>query len=203
MTIHSFGYSSPASSEKVEAFDLFVENLALIRKHDKDILECADYFFCPLPFASCSWPYVGGDGPLCLGYLMLGWEDGILLEQCEHCGSDCLITSFAGSPLSGSNSWSGICGTCKLKQSSKRSKHERFSDKVIFVNALRKKYPQSLSHWVDYEGAEFSFGGTGLRPAGKKRLETLHLFNPTSLQVLLVELASSRIRPKNSPKLVS
>ena len=65
MTIYSCGYFSPVSFEKTEAFDLFVQNLTIIRDHEEDILNCGDYFFCELPFAYCSWPYISGDGPRC------------------------------------------------------------------------------------------------------------------------------------------
>lgn len=200
MAIHSCGYFNPASSEKAEAFDVFVQNLALIRHHEEDILECGDYFFCQLPFAYCSWPYISGDGPLCLGYLLLGWRDGIFREVCPACNSDCLVTSFAGSPLSGSNSWAGYCCACETKQYGKGSIHGPFYQKTKYVIDLKKQYPETFSRWVEYDSVEFSFSGTGLKPARKKQLETVELFNAVSLEELVAELATSKMRQRNSPK---
>ncbi len=200
MTIYSCGYYSKASAEKTEAFDVFVQNLALIRQHEGDILERGDYFFCKLPFAYCSWPYISGDGPLCLGYLILGWRSGLFIEPCPKCNSECVVTSFGGSPVSGSNSWTGYCCSCKTNQSAKGSIHEPFYKKVMFVMDLRKQYPEIHREWIEVDGVEFSFGGTGLRPARKKQLASIELFDPASLQELLGDLAGKAMRPKNPPK---
>lgn len=54
MTVVSRGYAGSASSNNEEEFLLFTENLDLIRANEKTILECAEYFFCDIPFASCS-----------------------------------------------------------------------------------------------------------------------------------------------------
>jgi len=94
MAIVSRGYAGSSLSDKEPDFQLFTENIELLTNSQQKILETGEYFFCELPFARCSWPYVGGDGPLCLGYLLLGWKNGILLEPCPDCKGD---------------SWSGFC----------------------------------------------------------------------------------------------
>jgi hypothetical protein len=133
MTVFSRGYAEAASSDSEEACSTFIENLDLIRSSEQKILEMAEYFFCELPFSRCSWPYVGGDGPLCLGHLLLGWRDGILIEPCPDCDGECLSYSFAGSPLPGSNSWSGFCTLCKTRKHNRDSVHKPFYTKVQFI----------------------------------------------------------------------
>lgn len=198
MTIVSRGYAGSPSSNNEEEFLLFTENLDLLRANEKTILECAEYFFCHIPFASCSWPYVGGDGPLCLGYLLLGWSDGLLVEPCPSCGGECLVTSFGGSPLSGSNSWSGICSNCKKKYSKNPSIHKPFYKKLGFIVDLRKQYPQRVTKLEEYDSQQFSFAGDGLESARKTRPVTIELFQPIPLSELIQELKEGKVRPKNS-----
>ena len=199
MTIVSRGYAGSPSSNSEEAFLLFSENLDLIRANEKTILECAEYFFCDIPFASCSWPYVGGDGPLCLGYLLLGWKDGLLVEPCPGCGGKCLVTSFGGSPLSGSNSWSGICSNTKKKYSKNPSIHKPFYKKLGLIVDLRKQYPQRITRLEEYDTEQFIFAGDGLEPARKTRPVTIELFQPMPLSELIKELKEGIVRAKNSP----
>src|SRR5258706_7605501 len=82
--IYSIGYLPNEENRQNEEnqFQVFRDHLPLILDHERDILDCADYFFCPLDFAFCSWAYVSGDGPLYLGYLLLGWRDGGLTAVC-------------------------------------------------------------------------------------------------------------------------
>jgi hypothetical protein len=200
MTIHSHGYAGSASSEMEEAFLLFTENLDLIRLNSQKILDTAEYFFCDLPFAWCSWPYVGGDGPLCLGFLLLGWQDGIFIEPRAGCHSECLVLSFGGSPLSGSNSWSGICAECKMKKGNRDSVHKPFYKKLIFVTDLRKRFPQRIKRWEEYQGEKFSFAGDGLEPAIQKRRKTIELFESITLVDLIYELKENMERPNNNPE---
>lgn len=200
MTIVSRGYDGSSSSNNEEEFLFFTENLDLLRDHEKTILECAEYFFCDIPFASCSWPYFGGDGPLCLGYIMLGWKDGLLVEPCPGCDGECLVTSFGGSPLSGSNSWSGFCSSCKTKQTRRDSIHKPFSRKLLFIVDLRRHYPQRVTRLEEYDGVQFSFAGNGLEPAKKKPPVIIELFHPVSLSELVKDLKEGTIRPKNPPR---
>ena len=199
MTIVSRGYAGSPSSNNEEEFLLFTENLDLIWANEKTILECAEYFFCDIPFASCSWPYVGGDGPLCLGYLLLGWSDGLLVEPCPGCGGECLVTSFGGSPLSGSNSWSGFCSNCKKKYSKNPSVHKPFAKKLGFIVDLRKQYPQRVTRVEEYDSQQFTFAGDGLESARKTRPVTIELFQAIPLSELIQELKEGIVRPKNSP----
>ena len=89
----------------------FIANLPLLIENVEVILDCRDYFFVsPGAFAFCSWPYIGGDGPIYLGYLLIGWCNGKLIEKCEDCSGELLIYSFGGTFSGGCKS--GVCLRC-------------------------------------------------------------------------------------------
>ena len=123
-----------------------------------------------LDFAFCSWAWVGGDGPLFLGYLLLGWRDR-LIGVCAACKGKVLVTSFGGSVLSGSNGWTAICQNCYSKQN---GPWERLGDRSQFIRNLRRQYPHELCEWEEYYGELFSWGGNGLQPGKKSDLCICH-----------------------------
>lgn len=197
MIIHSRGHAPSLDEQDME---LFIESLDLMLRSEQIIFNDRDYFFTPLPFAWCSWPYVSGDGELFLGYLLRGWRDQILKEPCSNCsGGEVLVVSFAGSPLSGAHSWSGFCKVCRTKQSARESVHKPFLKRLSYVQQLRRRFPERISNWEEYDGFVFSWSGNGLQPARKRRLIWKELANPTSLSVLIAELKSGEFR-KNPPK---
>lgn len=176
-------------------FQVFFDHLPLILDHERNILACADYFFCRLDFAYCSWAWVGGDGPLYLGYLLLGWRDR-LTGVCPACAGTVLVTSFGGSVLSGSNGWTGICQGCRSKQ---HGRWERLGDRWQFVRNLRQSHPHEICEWEEFDGQIFSWGDNGLQPGKKKRLVHKPLANPVSLNVLIEELKSGNVRIAKMP----
>jgi hypothetical protein len=190
MAIHSRGYV-PENIETAHEKALFLENLSLILQHQQQILACPQYFFCTPSFAWCSWPYVGGDGPIPLGYLLLGWSHGLLTEPCPSCQGRALVTSFGGSPLSGSCAWTGLCQNCCTVQSARGSVHRPFHLKIEFISKLRSEFPQSLSHWEDFDGHNFSWGGNGLQPARKARLVQTSLATGLSIEALIEAVTTS------------
>lgn len=201
MTIVSQGYVGNPASNNQQSISLFTENIELLRAHEKTILECAEYFFCDIAFASCSWPYVTGDGPLCLGYLLLGWREGLLLESCPTCVGECLVTSFSGSPLSGSQTWSAFCTNCKTMQTSKNQPvQNRLIEKLNFIINLRKHYTQKTWQFEEQDAMQFTFGGNGLKPVKRLRKTSVDLVQPVTLRELVNELKDGKIQPKNSPK---
>lgn len=200
MSIVSCGYKASPKSNAEEDFHLFTANLDLLRANEKTILECAEYFFCDIPFSYCSWPYVDGDGLLCLGYLLLGWRDELLVEPCPDCAGNCLVTSFAGSPLSGGNSWTGFCSHCNKKHRKNNSARMPFVERLRFIVNLRKHYPHTITRLEEYDAMKFTFAGNGLEPAKKVRPVTIDLYQPVPLAELIEELRKGTIRPKNLPK---
>jgi hypothetical protein len=172
MAIHSFGFTPTCASAAASAteFEMFIEHLDLILQCEAEILLEQELFYCQPSFAWSSWPYVAGDGPLCLGYLILGWKNGILTETCPLCSGCMLVTSFSGSPLSGSISSAGICKDCRNTAVLKGPANKPIAGKISFICELRKSHPNGSTEWTQYEGFNFSWGGTGLIPAVKQRL---------------------------------
>ncbi len=168
MTLVSRGYDNNSSADDIEKdWQLFSHNIGLILNKQQKILNTADYFFCQPAFASCSWPYLKNDGELPLGYLLLGLSSGILIEKCTSCPeAKVLITSFAGSPVTGANWFTGLCLTCIQKQQAEQS--TRFKDWMTFILKLRQLFPATIEQIEEYDGFEFTFAGSGLKPVKKK-----------------------------------
>jgi hypothetical protein len=203
MTILSHSYVPPKdqADRRDTEFQTFSQNHRLLLDKQEEILSCPDYFYTPLAFAGCSWPYIGGGGPLCMGYLLLGWQSGLLIEPCPGCGGKALVTFFGGSPLSGSCGWSGFCMDCQSEQSANGTVHKPFSMRVTFIRSLRKTYPECLNHWEEYDGNIFSWSGLGLTPARKKRLVWTRLADPVDLDNLITDLNTGQIRRGFAPTL--
>ncbi|MGD9683772.1 MAG: hypothetical protein AB7W16_21615 [Candidatus Obscuribacterales bacterium] len=172
----------------------FVSHLSLILERRDEILQIPEYFFCSLSFSWCSWPYLGGDGPLPLGYLIVGWRDGWLKETCPDCGSAVYLICFGGSPLSGSNGWTGICSICQVIKSTRGASPDSFRKRFQSVIDLRRAFPLELFEWQEYDGYEFCWGGSGLRPAKKRRLVRRRTSEPVNLETLIEELSSGKLR---------
>ncbi len=143
MVIKLYGYIPVSKDKKTwkQDFNTFFERLDEILSSRELILSDRKLFFTTLSFAFCSWPYIQGSGPLCLGYLLSGWENGIFIESCPDCSCSALVTAFGGSPLSGSNSWSGYCRNCHKRVTGKDSQHKPFFKRVKYVLTLRQSYP--------------------------------------------------------------
>lgn len=186
--------ASPAIEEQ-EDWQLFCQNIDLLLNNEKKILNVANYFFCQPSFMYCSFPYIQGDGRLPLGYLLLSWQNRLLVQPCpdSHCGDMTLITSFSGSPLSGSNYWSGYCTNCRSRKSGSRTDIP-FYEVVIFVSKLRQTFPAVVKEIEEYNGHQFCWGGTGLEPVIKKRIVSKAVGDSVTLAVLIQELKAGQIR---------
>lgn len=202
MAIHIFARhdGEPDRVEQAREGTLFLSNLELLLNNAQVILNNSEYFFCPLLFATRAFLWVGGGGPLCLGHLLLGWSDGILLEPCRDCSGEILVARFSGSVLTGTNSWFGFCASCVCKKSGCDSIHKPFLNRMKFGVGIRKMYPQEISSWEEYDGVIFSWGGNGLQPARKKRLVVTPTAIPVTLETLIHELNTGNIRSGDPPK---
>jgi hypothetical protein len=200
MTIYVRAYEPGDSIREKASLEekLFFDNLPLILDHAQIIVENREYFFCPLAFCWCSLLWIAGGGPLCLGHLLLGWSAGVLTEPCSDCNGRVLVTSFGGSPLSGSNSWSGYCVGCRCKKAGNDSVHKPFTKRAGFAASVRKTYPTQISTWEEFDGFDFSWGGNGLQPSRKKRLVVHRTADAVDLETLINELKSGKLR-KGSP----
>lgn len=157
MTIHSFGFAPNSSPSLDEDYRIYANNLPLLLRNSQLIQSKSEWKSIELPFAWCSWPYVSGDGPLALGILLEGYQNGLLIEPCPTCTEDCFVTVFSGSPLSGSNSWSGYCLSCNQAKRAKESIHKPFVKRLRFVSDLRRtmgKTPHSLKDLLVFLAAD-------------------------------------------------
>lgn len=166
---------------------LFFQDIELLVEHADEIIARAEYFHCPLAFAYCGWPYVGGGGPLALGHLLIGWREGCLIDECPGCGGDLWIFRFAGSPLSGGNWHRGFCRSCT---SIERGSAPRFGPRFLAMYELTRRYFNEVAEWHEVDAACFSWGGTGLQPCRRKIQTKRRLVEPVNLDALVATLRS-------------
>ncbi|MFO8048874.1 MAG: hypothetical protein R6U29_07570 [Desulfosudaceae bacterium] len=101
-----------SAAAKEAEFALFREHLDLIFTYADNILQTPQLFFCGLGHARISLAYLGDYQPP-LGALLHLWRQNRLTDTCQHCGGDLLLFCAGGSPLSGSNSCTGLCRDCR------------------------------------------------------------------------------------------
>jgi len=134
----SHGYIPKDDCRAAETF-LFCANFQLILKNFDRILKNEKYFFCEFGDAFLSMPYIGPDGPISIGILLMLWQRGDLIEVCPECGGDVYIRGAGGSPLSGTHTYWGSCVKCR--------KNKVFHGESGFasiwnpIRELLKKYP--------------------------------------------------------------
>lgn len=142
------GYMPPESSDRED--DLLCANFALIIDNSAQIVNSPSKYFCSPTSCWLSAAYVGG-GPLCLGFLLEGYSNGALLQNCPRCQQPAFIFCLGGSPLSGANFSTVFCRSCdemtKIKHAS------GFVDRLCFILRLRK---EKTSAWSEIAGKELS-----------------------------------------------
>ena len=110
----SEGYVNLDSKEVYEKdLNLLCENLKLILDNANKILDIQKYFYCYPKPAYLSVAYIGADGQIPLGGLILKWKELLLIEECPDCKGKLYMINGGGSPLSGRNSCTGICIGCQ------------------------------------------------------------------------------------------
>jgi len=110
----SEGYVNLDSKEEYEKdLNLLCENLKLILDNANKILDIQKYFYCYPKPAYLSVAYIGADGQIPLGGLILKWKELLLIEECPDCKGKLYMINGGGSPLSGRNSCTGICIDCR------------------------------------------------------------------------------------------
>jgi hypothetical protein len=202
ITIDIYAYAPDESDRERSAVEyaLFCENLPLLLEHRQDVLACSEYFSCPLAFAWCSFLWIAGSGPLCLGYLLVGWQQGVLAEACPECGDTIYVSSFGGSPFAGWGWWLGFCVSCRTSRNERSARGQHtLKERMDFVLGMRHQLPAAISYWEEYDGYTFSWGGTGLQPARKNRLVSKPVVEAVSLKVLIGEFRNGRIRRGKPP----
>ena len=72
---------------------------------------------------------------------------------------------------------------------------------MSFIIDVRRAYPLEIGKWIEEDGFVFSWGGSGLKPACKKRLVKHKLATPASFNALIGELENKDFRAVNPPQL--
>lgn len=199
MVIKSSGYMPGTAHLPAAEGDarLFQEHFRLLLRNEPAILATAEYFFAQPSFAFCSFPYVVGDGPLFVGYLLLGWKNNLLIGSCKSCDGRVIVTSFGGSVLSGSNSWSGLCTECETFQ--RGNWESDFHSRVKLIWSLRNQYPFTVRVCEEFEDNVFCWAGLGTQKGIKKRFVEQKLVEAVPFEVLVAELESGDLRVSSSP----
>jgi len=157
---------------------LFEDNIALLLQQKEQILMTPEYFLSPLSFCYAS---VGVSGfgsisaALRLGHLLFGWEQGILINQCNHCQGQAYIVAFGGN-LKSSSCWYRMwCQNCRLWLHLPATK-ETTRKRTDSIKEVLRKSPEYFEELEQYATYGFSWSGDGLMPATKSRLTTRMLF---------------------------
>ena len=191
--IVSIGYRSTVAARAKAEDDsqLLQTKLSLLLTNIDKIMDRPEFYFCWPTNCWCSWPYFKGDGPIYLGYLLEGYRDQILKETCPSCSTRTLmISSFSGSPISGTNSCTGICLSCSTRHN--LNNIPAFIARVQFISRLRDTRPLYQTERVEYDGHIFDWGGNGLKPAMRKQQVTRQQYEPFTLAAVIDRLAGCK-----------
>ncbi len=148
MTVHFHGFMSEQELKELRDKEdkLFAENMNLIMKNSEIIINTPEFFYCEFGSAWLSLAYIGGDGMIPLGVLLMLWKQEKLMDCCKHCGADVYIIGAGGSPLSGSHTWHGLCIDCRQYQIGSK---ESFREIASPLRELMIKYRIKDSKGLD------------------------------------------------------
>ncbi|MCC6933021.1 MAG: hypothetical protein IT292_07180 [Deltaproteobacteria bacterium] len=123
---------------------LFINNILNFYAHKDLIYSDSRYFLIPLPDSLTSGMAYLGEIPLTLGMLLELWDtEPATIDSHSDCDGKVLIIYFAGSPLSGSHAWSGICSKCNKRI---KGHKEHFPSLWVPVGTYAKLYSNYLHY---------------------------------------------------------
>ncbi len=114
--IKSPGYIDKVDQQrKNECRTLLCEHMPLLLENRDVISSKPEFFFCDIEGSALSLAYIGG-GSLTLGMLVTLWSEDQFIETCPDCSGKVYLVHAGGSPLTGNNSWGGVCPVCQKVQ---------------------------------------------------------------------------------------
>jgi len=117
--------------------EMFIDNIELIISHVNAITSRKELFYTELSFGHISTTLTG-TAVLPIGVLVLLWRNREFLASCSDCGGRAYIVCAAGSPLSGSHQYTGICPVCrKVVYGTKRTFRQLYGPAL----KMAEKYP--------------------------------------------------------------
>ena len=125
--------------------NLWKDNFPLILHNSEEILKNSRYYSCTNSNFFISIAYISTP-TLCLGHLIECWKQG-LMQSINEEGSIVYISSFGGSPLSGTNKFFGQTENAQIVTGSFSSFKE--AHKIIdYVQTIKHRY---ISHGISLE----------------------------------------------------
>jgi hypothetical protein len=146
-----YGYFPETIENPFEKKDIYyptqiLENLEILLENTDKILEFEKYSGIPIES-------MGMRGKISLGALLCSWKENLLRLPCTNCKSSLYIFRGVGSPMTGGNSFGGICSNCNKLILTHVFKM-RWTDFIRKTKIFRNKYPpvSTTSFWqvIDY-----------------------------------------------------
>lgn len=160
------GSGSPSNEQEEEA--LFFHSLPLFLANIDQILNRPELYFCIPAGCYSSFPY-SCLSPMSIGHLMEGYLAEVLTDCCPQCRGKLYVYRLGG----GGPALTYIYGHCiACKEISRIRPDSRYWERVRYVVALRRAKPIFTTVVIEYQGQEFTWAGSGIRPAIKKRKVT-------------------------------
>ncbi len=179
------------SGGQIHQARLFKDKIALLLERKAQILATPEYYFSPLSFCHVCVGIPGAShltAALRLGHLLVGWERGVLINECNDCRCEVYIVAFGGN-LKGSNCWwHGWCQNCKLWLRLP-STSEVTKARADSMRDILKESPEYLELLESYATYCFSWSGDSLMPTTKSRLVTRRLYQPKSFELVIHDLS--------------
>ena len=161
-----------SQEERAAELQLLADNLDLIWRNADIIINTPEFYYSYFHCAFISVAFLGGYY-LRLGQLVHLWKQNTLVVTCDECQGPLYIFGAGGSPLSGRNHCSGICGDCKKFSSKSLRGFRTVMEALDFI----KKH-QNKRKVIRTKGQSFSWGeglvgeavpdeaiGEGIQPA--------------------------------------
>ncbi len=133
-------------------FQLFTDNFDLIWRNADIIINTPEFYYSYFHCAFISAMFMG-NYYLRIGQLLHLWKQNTLVDTCDKCQGPLYIFCAGGSPLSGRNRCSGICGDCKKFSSISLPGCRRVMEALHFI-----KTNQNKRKVIRTKGQSFSWG---------------------------------------------
>jgi len=142
-------------------FQTFQSNILFLYNNFEKVRTSAKCFFTTAPYEVCYTMSIGGTNvmnfklvkdPIPIGCLFMGWDIKPDLFQIEKDGKKGFIFHFSGSPLSGSNNWTGVI--LETGEIITGKDDSRFRERCEFINFLTEKCGKNLHELMEQKGTE-------------------------------------------------
>ncbi len=106
-------------------------------EHAEEIDRTLKYFWARLEGAHVGADFAGGCD-LVLGVLLTLWAGNKFVQPCGKCGETAYVVRAIGMPLSGSNTWWGVCPRCDREVSGHAPLWREFSSPALSMGRMHQ-----------------------------------------------------------------